>query len=170
MKSTWQKGGLAGDVAFLAKEKIGFDNSCNQLQHIVMKTKENACQEFGAFVKAARIKQGITARDAAAGSEMLPSNFSKIEHGVLRPPSVGEKQRKMARVIGLISGSQEEARFFDLAARANDATPVDVADIISREEALPLLLRTIGNKRLGKDDIEKLVSLVRGKNAPTQAL
>jgi|GEM_PF-2700014 len=165
MKSTWQKGGLAGNVAFAAQEKVEFDKSCNKLQYIAMKTKENACQEFGAFVKAARIKQGITARDAAKGSEMLSSNFSKIEHGVLRPPLGGEKQRKMARVIGLISGSQEEARFFDLAARANDATPVDVADIISREEALPMLLRTIGNKRLGKDDIEKLVRLVRGESA-----
>ena len=31
-----------------------------------------------------------------------------------------------------------------------------------KEDAVPLLLRTIGNKRLSKSDIERLIEIVRG--------
>lgn len=133
-----------------------------------MKTKmnNNACAAFGEFVKAVRLKNEITAREAAEDSGILPSNFSKMEHGLLAPPQNGAKQRKIATAIGLAVGSEEEARFFDLAGFAVGATPVDVSEIISREEALPLLLRTIGNKRLGTNEIERLVSIVRGTGEP----
>jgi len=50
-----------------------------------------------------------------------------------------------------------------LAAKAIDAVPVDVADIISKSESLPLLLRTIGNRRLSEKDIEALVEIVHRK-------
>lgn len=92
---------------------------------------------------------------------MLPSNFSKLEHGVLNPPKDAPKQKHLAAAIGVTLGSENETVFFDLAAKANKATPVDLADIISKDDAVPLLLRTIGNKRLSKRDIERLIEIVR---------
>lgn len=122
----------------------------------------NATIEFGQFVKAVRLANGITARDASQAAEMLPSNFSKLEHGVLTPPKNSTKQILLARAIGIAQGDAKEAEFFDLAGKATDSTPIDIADIISKDDALPLLLRTIGNKRLGSVEIERLIEIVRG--------
>jgi transcriptional regulator with XRE-family HTH domain len=130
----------------------------------------NANVTFGEFVKSTRLENGITAREASQAAEILPSNFSKLEHGVLNPPQDPEKQKQLANAIGISPESEKEVQFFDLAAKANASMPVDLADIISRDEALPLLLRTIGNKRLGKAEIERLVEIVRGTASASQKL
>jgi transcriptional regulator with XRE-family HTH domain len=122
----------------------------------------NACVEFGKFLKSVRLANGITAREASQAAGFLSSNFSKLEHGVLHPPKDPAKQKQLAQSVGIKPETPEETEFFDLAGKANRSTPVDLADIISAEDALPLLLRTIGNKRLTKADIQKLVAIVRG--------
>ena len=132
------------------------------------KVSENACVIFGGFVKSIRLQNGILAREAASNAGMLPSNFSKIEHGALAPPQDAEKQQKLAIAVGITPGTELAAKFFDLAGKASRTIAVDLADIISRNEALPLLLRTISNTRLGTEQIEKLVAIVRETNVQAQ--
>lgn len=119
--------------------------------------------EFGQFIRKTRLAANITGRAAAESAGMLPSNFSKLEHGALNPPQDTAKLKQLALAIGIAGASAEESTFFDLAAKSNNSTPVDLAEIISREDALPLLLRTIGNKRLSSVEIERLTEIVRGK-------
>ena len=121
----------------------------------------NACIIFGEFVRKTRLANRISGREAADAVGMLPSNFSKLEHGLLNPPRDGEKQKALADAIGL-KNPDERAKFFDFAGEALKAVPADIAEIISEEDALPLLLRTIGNKRLSKEAIKRLVEIVRG--------
>jgi transcriptional regulator with XRE-family HTH domain len=123
---------------------------------------ENECVIFGGFVKSTRLKQNIIAREAALNAGMLPSNFSKIEHGVLPPPRDAAKQKRLAAAIGVQPGTATADQFFDLAGKATGSVPVDLADIISEDEARPLLLRTIENKRLTEADIKRLIEIVRG--------
>jgi transcriptional regulator with XRE-family HTH domain len=118
---------------------------------------------FGDFVRSTRMKNGLTGRDASSAAGMLPSNFSKLEHGVLLPPQDPEKLRRLAEAIKIEPGSDTESLFFDLASKSNGSVPLDLADIISRNETVPLLLRTIGNKRLSAKDIERLVEIVHMK-------
>lgn len=124
---------------------------------------QNAAVIFGDFVRTHRVANGITGRDASFSADILPSNFSKLEHGVLLPPRDGEKQRKLAAAIGLKPDSVEMTQFFDLAAKATEATPIDLAEIISKNETVPLLLRTIGNKRLSEEEIARIVEIVHAK-------
>jgi transcriptional regulator with XRE-family HTH domain len=130
----------------------------------VNRNSDNACVIFGDFVKSTRLQNRIIARDAAASAGMLPSNFSKMEHGVLRPPLDAEKQKTLAVSVGIALGSDKAGRFFDLAGKATGSVPIDLADIISEDEARPLLLRTIDNKRLTEADIKRLIEIVRGIN------
>lgn len=132
--------------------------SCNLLQLKDM----NECVLFGDFVRNMRLKSSITARQASETAGILPSNFSKLEHGAFAPPREPEKLRRLAAAIGAAPDSHEEVDFFNLAAKATKSVPVDLADIISKDDAVPLLLRTIGNKRLTKADIERLIEIVRG--------
>ena len=117
---------------------------------------------FGNFIRALRLKIGMTARDVAEQADWLPSNFSKLEHGVLLPPKDHVKLKRLAEALCIVEGSDDSHSFFDLAAKTADTVPADLADIISRNQALPLLLRMVGNKRLTAKEIERLVEIVRG--------
>ena len=97
----------------------------------------NDCATFGGFVKTVRLANGITAREASQCAEMLPSNFSKLEHGVLNPPKDAIKQKKLANAVGVKLGTATEIEFFDLAAKATNSVPVDIAEIISDDDAVP---------------------------------
>jgi transcriptional regulator with XRE-family HTH domain len=123
---------------------------------------ENHCIQFGNLIRSKRVANRITAREASQMAGMLPSNFSKLEHGALAAPKEPSRLKAIAQAIG-IKGPEDGAEFFDLAARANNSVPADIADIITRNDALPLLLRTIGNKRLSKEQIDRLVEIVRGR-------
>jgi transcriptional regulator with XRE-family HTH domain len=142
------------------------DLSCKMLQLVLMEQvqelSKNACVIFGGFVKDIRLQNKIIARDAAQNAGMLPSNFSKLEHGALKPSADSARQKMLATAIGLELGTAAADRFFDLAADANEAVPADIADIISEDDAWPLLLRTAGNKRLTEEDIKQLIEIVRG--------
>lgn len=124
---------------------------------------QNPAVTFGDFIRAMRMKNSLTGREASIRADMLPSNFSKLEHGVLLPPKDGEKLRGLALAVGIQPGSAEAETFFDLAAKTNNSTPLDLADIISKNETIPLLLRTIGNKRLSESEIARLVAIVHAK-------
>ncbi len=125
--------------------------------------KQNGAVAFGDFIRSTRVKSGLIARDVAAAVSMLPSNFSKLEHGILLPPKDAEKQRNLLSALGIKQDSEDATRFMDLAAKATDSVPIDLADLISKNDSVPLLLRTIGNKRLTDKDIERLIEIVHAK-------
>ena len=92
---------------------------------------------------------------------MQPSNFCNLEHGMLKPPQDNSKLKKLAAALNLKLGTAEFVEFADLAAKANDAVPVDIADLITEDEAIPLMLRSIGNRKLTREDVRRIVALVR---------
>ena len=54
---------------------------------------------------------------------------------------------RLARAVGILDSKEKMAHFYDMAAAALKSVPVDLADIISKkDDAVPLMLRTIGNK------------------------
>jgi len=126
--------------------------------------QENASAAFGTYLKSLRKASGKAARIVALEAGMQPSNYSRLEYGVINPPQIKAKLDRLARAVGIIDNEAEMARFYDLAAMANQSIPLDLADIISKDDAVPLMLRTLGNKRLTKQEVEEIVRLVRGKS------
>jgi len=124
----------------------------------------NAVVAFGEFLREQRKKVGLTSRKAALQSGMQPSNYCRIENGTLNPPQENGRLKAIFNALELKGGSEEATRFYDLAAKANDAVPLDIAEIISRDEAVPLMLRTIGNRRLSESEIQGIIELIRGSN------
>ncbi len=124
----------------------------------------NASAEFGQYLKSLRKASGKAARIVALEAGMQPSNYSRLEYGVLNPPQTRPKLDRLAKAVGILDSKSEMAKFYDLAAAANKSIPLDLADIISRDEAVPLMLRTFGNKKLTKQDVEEIVKLVRGRS------
>ena len=122
---------------------------------------DNPVVSFGSFIRARRLSLEISARAVAAEAGMQPSNLSNLEHGLLKPPQDPIKLTRLGEALKLAVGTEEFVIFADLAAKANNSIPADIAQMITEDEAIPLMLRSFGNKKLSKADIAKIVALVR---------
>ncbi|MBI3109314.1 MAG: helix-turn-helix domain-containing protein [Candidatus Rokubacteria bacterium] len=117
-------------------------------------------ETFGEFLRAQRLKAGFGLRAFAEAAGMQPSNLSNLEHGRLAPPQEKSTLDALAELLGLAPGSEERARLFDLAVASRERLPADVASFAARTPGIPVLLRTIENKGLGKKDLERLTEYV----------
>lgn len=104
---------------------------------------------FGEYLRACRLKAGFGLRTFAEAAGMKPSNLCAIEYGRLAPPQSADVLTQIADALGLPPGSRGRQRLFDLAvAHKPGALPPDVAAFAGRTPGVPVLLRTIANKRL----------------------
>lgn len=116
---------------------------------------------FGRYLRACRLKAGFGLRTFAEAAELKPSNLCAIEYGRQPPPQREAVLARIADALGLPQGSRERRRLFDLAAKHRPGTlPPDVAAFAGRTPGIPVLLRTIENKRLTHQDLERLTGYV----------
>ena len=118
-------------------------------------------QTFGEYLRACRLKAGMGLRTFAEASGMKPSNVSAIEYGRQAPPQSEAVLRRLADALGLPAASEERRRLADLAVKHKPGIlPPDVAAFAGRTAGIPVLLRTIENKRLTKADLKRLAEYV----------
>jgi len=118
-------------------------------------------QTFGEYLRACRLKAGFGLRTFAEAAGMKPSNLCAIEYGRLAPPQGADALNQIADALGLPPGSRERQRLFDLAVTHKPGVlPPDVAAFAGQTRGIPVLLRTISNKRLKPRDIERLTKYV----------
>jgi transcriptional regulator with XRE-family HTH domain len=121
---------------------------------------------FGEFIKQIRERQRLGLREFCLENGYDPSNWSKIEREVLPPPRDEDTIRTWARQLGLKQGSDDWLKFFDYAAVDSGRIP----DYILKDEKLvaqlPVFFRTISGQKPSRDDLEKLVELIRSANRP----
>ena len=63
---------------------------------------------FGEFVRDRRLARDLTLRDFCRRIGEDPSNWSKVERGILPPPQSIEKLNLIAKVIGIRKGGGKE--------------------------------------------------------------
>jgi transcriptional regulator with XRE-family HTH domain len=116
---------------------------------------------FGAFLRACRLKAGLGLRAFAESAGLKPSNLSAIEYGRQSPPQSHAVLGRIADALGLPPGSPPRQRLFELAVAHKPGTlPPDVASFAGQTPGVPVLLRTIANKRLTQEDLEILTKYV----------
>jgi transcriptional regulator with XRE-family HTH domain len=126
-------------------------------------TKTMKPQKFGEYVKDRRIAAGVTLRSFCREAGIDPSNWSKIERGVLAPPDDQEVTRRIAGLLGL--NATEHLELEDLASIARGQIPADLKD----EEILtkmPAFFRAIRGQEYTREDFEKLMSGVKKIHSP----
>ncbi len=119
--------------------------------------------KFGDYAKDRRIAVGQTLRSFCRDAAIDPSNWSKIERGVLPPPDDGEFLSRIAGVLTL--SADQRAEFADLAAIARGQIPADLKDeeLLSK---MPAFFRAIRGQEYTPEDFEKLLSGVKKLNQP----
>jgi transcriptional regulator with XRE-family HTH domain len=107
----------------------------------------------------AKSRQGL--REFCAKNGFDPGNVSRIERGIFPPPQDEDKLKKYALALGLQPSSSDWDRFFDLAAIENGRLPSGMAEHKDLARILPLLCRTLQNRPLTPDKLQRLIEMIR---------
>ncbi len=116
---------------------------------------------FGELVKAARVKKRIGLREFCKLASLDPSNWSKVERGLLAPPKDEGKLHLIAEVLGIEKGSPFFEELMDKAAIAAGIIPKDLLSDQETLDALPLFFRTIRSEKPTPEEIDKIVKIIR---------
>ncbi len=116
---------------------------------------------FGKLFKELRIRHGKTLRQLCLENGFQPANVSRIERGLLPPPRSTEKLTKYAEAVGIQAGTDEWLEFFDLAAVEAGRLPKDVLEDKELVGKLPVLFRTILNRKIDENTLDELVERIR---------
>jgi transcriptional regulator with XRE-family HTH domain len=117
---------------------------------------------FGAFIKSLRIERNIGLREFCRKLNVDASNWSKIERGVLAPPQDNEKLDQIAEALGIDRHSE---LYNDLKDKAAIDAGIIPRDLLSDQEtlnSLPMFFRTVRSEKPTPEELEKLISKIRG--------
>jgi transcriptional regulator with XRE-family HTH domain len=116
---------------------------------------------FGNFFKTKRIEAGFTLREFCRTHSLDPGNISRMERGLLKPPSSKDKLEEYASYLGIEKGSDDWYEFFDLAAACRGEIPEEFLDDEELIKHLPIIFRTIRGKKVSKKKLEELIEMIR---------
>lgn len=123
---------------------------------------------FGELVKELRISQNKTLRQFCLDHGHDPSNWSKIERGVNRPPNDEATLARWARQLGLKQGTEGWQDFMDQAAIARGQLPKAVLNDEELLAKLPVFFRSIRGAELGEKELDDLIQKIKEAHEPDE--
>ena len=114
---------------------------------------------FAEAARGHRLRLQMSLRKFCLANGWEPGNTSKLERGLLPPPS-GERLMAYAHALGLVEETDDWREFHDLAAAAKGEFPDDLRD----EELvlqLPALFRTMRGDPPTEEQLDHIVGLLR---------
>jgi transcriptional regulator with XRE-family HTH domain len=118
-------------------------------------------KKFSELLKELRMKQNLSLRDVCKKVSYDPSNWSKIERGLISPPSDDDVLSRWANALGLAKESKEYYEFIDQASIAQGIIPDYIMQEKDLVKALPAFFRTVRNEKPTKKEIDDLISLIK---------
>lgn len=113
---------------------------------------------FNEYVRKTRITNKISLREFCRNTDFDPSNWSKIERGILLPPKDPKTLDKIAKFLGFEVNTNDYKTLFDLAAIASIPKEI-VADGVL--EKLPVFFRTLRGDTPTEEELRDLINLVQ---------
>lgn len=119
---------------------------------------------FGNFIRQRREEVRIGLRQFCTELNFDPSRWSKVERGVLQPPSDEGTLKSIAKLLAIKTNSTDWAKLKDLAAFGRGEIPKDIMDDEELVACLPLVFRTLRNEKPTKEQLYNLADLIRHSN------
>lgn len=123
--------------------------------------KNENLKKFSELLKDLRMKQNLSLREICKKINYDPSNWSKIERGLISPPSDKKILSRWAGALGIKNGSGEYYNFIDLANIAQGIIPDYIMKEADLVKALPAFFRTVRNEKPTKKEINDLINLIK---------
>ena len=116
-------------------------------------------KKFGSLLNKLRTENNLSIREVCKLVNYDPSNWSKIERGLISPPSNEETLKSWSKALQVKKGKIQE--FMDDAHVAQGIIPDDILNRAEMLELMPAFFRTVRNKKPTKEEIDKLISLIK---------
>ena len=119
------------------------------------------CKEFGQEFRRRRLEADMSLRKFCQANDLDSAYVSRIERGRVKPPT-GETLDRYLRAIGLEPGTADWQELHRLASACAAEVP---AELMSDEEIvkkLPVVFRTLANRKPTQEDIDRLIETIRG--------
>jgi len=116
---------------------------------------------FGKLLKELRIKKELSLREVCKLVGYDSSNWSKIERGMISPPSDKKVLMSWAKALGFLKNSQDIQKFVDSAQIAQGIIPQDILSQNNAVDYLPAFFRTMRNAKPTREEIDRLIELIR---------
>lgn len=116
---------------------------------------------FGEFFKQKRLSTGLTLRKFCETYNYDPGNISKIERGILPPPHAEDKLKQYASALKIKVGSGDWRVFLDSALATNKSFTVTKISDEAVLGKLPTFFRTLDNKDLTPEKLDKIIDLLK---------
>jgi transcriptional regulator with XRE-family HTH domain len=116
---------------------------------------------YGEFLKGLRIEKGLSLRDFSRRIGEDPSNWRKVERGILSAPRDDRKKELIASVLSVTKRSEEWNKLEDHASVDSTTIPDYIMNDKEALAALPSFFRTIGSVRPTQEEIEKLLEKLK---------
>lgn len=117
-------------------------------------------QAFGAYLKRLRLERGLSLRDFCHRAQADPSNFSKLERGLLNPPQP-DRLADFLQALELSPMSEEARELERLAAIGRGQIPPAILSNKELAGKLPLFFRTLENGPLTEETVQEVVETIR---------
>jgi len=109
---------------------------------------------FGDYLRELRIRREISMRTLAKELNMDVGNLSRIENGKMKPPMKEQFLEDISDILKL--SKKEKEKLIDISSHESGEYPRDIKEMLKEHSYIPVLLRTISNKKLSDEEIRKL--------------
>lgn len=116
---------------------------------------------FGELIKKIRFEKRLGLREFCLAADWDPSNWSKVERGVLSPPQDTNVLNRIVAILGLSENSKERELIFDYAAIDAGKIPGYVLQDAELVKRLPVFFRTATGKKPTTEDLKKLAEILK---------
>jgi transcriptional regulator with XRE-family HTH domain len=116
---------------------------------------------FGQLIKQLRSQKRLGLREFCIAASYDPSNWSKIERGMLPPPQDQDVLNRIVAILGVSETSKERDLIFDYAAIDAGKIPQYVLEDAELVKRLPLFFRTAKGKKPTKEELITLAEILR---------
>ncbi|HUT84377.1 MAG TPA: helix-turn-helix transcriptional regulator [Thermodesulfobacteriota bacterium] len=116
---------------------------------------------FGELFKEMRQRTGLTLRKFCLKHNLDPGNMSRMERGLIQPPTSREKLKQYATYLQIKEGSDEWYEFFDRAAASAGRIPEYMMDDAELVKRLPYVFRTLRGQKLDIKKLDELVEVIK---------
>ncbi len=116
---------------------------------------------FGVYIKEMRLRKGLSLRAFCVESGVEPSNYSKVERGLLPPPSEPQKLEPYRQGLGLSENSSEWRELTRLAALDRGEIPHRTLSNQDLVDKLPALFRMLEGGPMDNDILQEIVAAIK---------
>jgi transcriptional regulator with XRE-family HTH domain len=127
-----------------------------------MATDKFGTLSFAEFFRKKRLQAGFSLRSFCKMFNYDPGNISKMERGLLNPPSSSEKLEEFARNLGITPNSDEWSQFMELACIAQGKIPKEVIENEAAVSMLPVIFRTLRGDKPDREKLKELEKIIMG--------